>query len=202
MVGHGSTVVTCTDRPLAIDGALNFPVDEDLDHIVRGLAAIIVPAHRFLQVQGHRHRPRPPRRAGRLDQARERHRDIFYRKLPPPTGRARAWASIPAAAPTNIAARRSEKGPGTPHLCLIRSTANQVDQFGNYIGMTPEQFYAYVLGLARELDVPSSQVILGGDHLGPLTFAEKPEAEAMASPVNSSAGTSSPALPRYISTPV
>ena len=37
MVGHGSTVVTCTDRPLAIDGALNFPVDEDLDHIVRGL---------------------------------------------------------------------------------------------------------------------------------------------------------------------
>ena len=63
---------------------------------------------------------------------------------------------------------------------LIESTANQVDQFGGYIGMTPEQFYAYVLGLARELDVPSSQVILGGDHLGPLTFAEKPEAEAMA----------------------
>lgn len=85
---------------------------------------------------------------------------------------------------------------------LIESTANQVDQFGGYIGMTPEQFYAYVLGLARELDVPSSQVILGGDHLGPLTFAEKPEAEAMALAVNSSAGTSSPALPRYISTPV
>lgn len=42
MVGHGSTVVTCTDRPLAIDGALNFPVDEDLDHIVRGLAAIVL----------------------------------------------------------------------------------------------------------------------------------------------------------------
>lgn len=63
---------------------------------------------------------------------------------------------------------------------LIESTANQVDQFGGYIGMTPEQFYAYVLGLARELNVPSSQVILGGDHLGPLTFAEKPEAEAMA----------------------
>lgn len=42
MVGHGSTVVTCTDRPLAIDGALNFPVDEDLDHIVRGLAVIVL----------------------------------------------------------------------------------------------------------------------------------------------------------------
>ena len=62
---------------------------------------------------------------------------------------------------------------------LIESTANQVDQFGGYTGMTPEDFHRYVLELADELEVAHSQVILGGDHLGPLTFADKPEAEAM-----------------------
>ncbi len=62
---------------------------------------------------------------------------------------------------------------------LIESTANQVDQFGGYVGMTPERFYGYVLSLADELGVERDQVILGGDHLGPLTFAGRPEAEAM-----------------------
>ena len=63
---------------------------------------------------------------------------------------------------------------------LIEATANQVNQFGGYTGMKPADFYWNVLDMARRVGVPENQVILGGDHLGPLTWQNKPEAEAMA----------------------
>ena len=62
---------------------------------------------------------------------------------------------------------------------LIEATANQVDQFGGYSGMTPRKFYEWVQGLATEMGLPEELLILGGDHLGPLTFANRPESEAM-----------------------
>lgn len=62
---------------------------------------------------------------------------------------------------------------------LIEATANQVDQFGGYSGRTPEQFYAHVRQLAAESGLPEGRLILGGDHLGPLTFSDRPEREAM-----------------------
>lgn len=63
---------------------------------------------------------------------------------------------------------------------LIEATANQVNQFGGYTGMTPFDFYEYVNRLATECGISPNQVILGGDHLGPLTWTNLPEAEAMA----------------------
>ena len=63
---------------------------------------------------------------------------------------------------------------------LIEATANQSNQFGGYTGMKPTDFYQKVLAMAKEIGVPENQVILGGDHLGPLTWQDKPEAEAMA----------------------
>lgn len=63
---------------------------------------------------------------------------------------------------------------------LIEVTANQVDQYGGYTGMTPERFYAYMRSLADDCCFPEHKLILGGDHLGPLTFAGLPEKEAMA----------------------
>ncbi len=62
---------------------------------------------------------------------------------------------------------------------LIESTANQVDQNGGYTGMTPADFDRYVRDLARAVDFPDDKLILGGDHLGPLTVSKQPEAEAM-----------------------
>ena len=62
---------------------------------------------------------------------------------------------------------------------LIEATANQVDQDGGYTGMTPEMFVRYVEGIAAEMHFPMDKVILGGDHLGPLTRSNQPEAEAM-----------------------
>lgn len=62
---------------------------------------------------------------------------------------------------------------------LIESTANQVDQFGGYSGMTPKDFKDYVYGLAKEINYDTTKLFLGGDHLGPLTFAKYDEAKAM-----------------------
>lgn len=75
------------------------------------------------------------------------------------------------------AALKRAKELNTP--VLIEATANQVNQYGGYTGMLPKDFYGMVLKMAAELDVPESLIILGGDHLGPLTWQNLPEAEAM-----------------------
>ena len=62
---------------------------------------------------------------------------------------------------------------------LIEATANQVDQNGGYTGMTPKDFREFVLKKAKAIGVDESRIFLGGDHLGPLTFAALPEKEAM-----------------------
>ncbi len=53
---------------------------------------------------------------------------------------------------------------------LIESTANQVDQFGGYTGMKPKEYIDYIYDLADKNNFPKERIILGGDHLGPLTW--------------------------------
>lgn len=74
-------------------------------------------------------------------------------------------------------ALRRAKALNTP--TLIEATANQVNQFGGYTGMLPKDFYNMVLHLAKKMDLPESMVILAGDHLGPLTWQNLPQKEAM-----------------------
>lgn len=62
---------------------------------------------------------------------------------------------------------------------LIEATANQVNQEGGYTGMTPAEFHAFLESLARQEGLPAGRLLLGGDHLGPLTWRRLPEAEAM-----------------------
>ncbi len=62
---------------------------------------------------------------------------------------------------------------------LIEATANQVDQNGGYTGMKPIDFMNFVMEKAEKVGLSKDRIFLGGDHLGPLTFASKPEAEAM-----------------------
>lgn len=62
---------------------------------------------------------------------------------------------------------------------LIEATANQVNQYGGYTGMQPKDFYKKVFDMAKKLEVKEELIILGGDHLGPLTWQDEPEAEAM-----------------------
>jgi len=62
---------------------------------------------------------------------------------------------------------------------LIEATANQVNQYGGYTGMKPQDFRVYIEKIAGRMGFPMEKVILGGDHLGPLTWVHLNEAEAM-----------------------
>lgn len=73
-----------------------------------------------------------------------------------------------------------QRAKETNTILLIEATANQVDQYGGYTGMKPADFMEFIKKLAAEEDLPMSQIILGGDHLGPLTFAHYDEEKAMA----------------------
>lgn len=64
-------------------------------------------------------------------------------------------------------------------VALIEATANQVNQYGGYTGMQPADFAQYVRQLAYKTGLAEDRLILGGDHLGPLTWSGEPEAEAM-----------------------
>ncbi|MBR2530579.1 MAG: class II D-tagatose-bisphosphate aldolase, non-catalytic subunit [Lachnospiraceae bacterium] len=63
---------------------------------------------------------------------------------------------------------------------LVEATANQVNQFGGYTGMKPADYRDFVYKIADGIGFPKEKIILGGDHLGPLTWQDEPEAEAMA----------------------
>lgn len=73
-----------------------------------------------------------------------------------------------------------ERAKETSSVLLIEATANQVDQYGGYTGMKPADFMKFIQRLAGEEGIPMSQIILGGDHLGPLTFTRYNEDKAMA----------------------
>jgi D-tagatose-1,6-bisphosphate aldolase subunit GatZ/KbaZ len=64
-------------------------------------------------------------------------------------------------------------------VLLIESTSNQVDQFGGYTGMTPDDFVHYVRNLAESVGFPLDRLILGGDHLGPNAWQKETADSAM-----------------------
>lgn len=67
----------------------------------------------------------------------------------------------------------------TQQPVLIEATANQVNQYGGYTGMTPQDFADFVFHIADQMGCDRNLIFLGGDHLGPLTFRDIPEEEAM-----------------------
>ncbi len=66
---------------------------------------------------------------------------------------------------------------------LVEATANQVNQFGGYTGMRPAGYRDFVYQIADGVGFPREKLILGGDHLGPLTWQNEPEESAMAKSV-------------------
>lgn len=76
------------------------------------------------------------------------------------------------------AALQAGHAAGVP--LLIEATCNQVNQDGGYTGMTPADYRAQVLALARAEGVPEANVLLGGDHLGPNPWRHLSAQEAMA----------------------
>lgn len=55
---------------------------------------------------------------------------------------------------------------------LIEATANQVNQFGGYTGMKADDYRDFVYKIAKKVNFPVDKLILGGDHLGPLTWKD------------------------------
>jgi D-tagatose-1,6-bisphosphate aldolase subunit GatZ/KbaZ len=64
-------------------------------------------------------------------------------------------------------------------LLLVESTCNQVNQYGGYMGLTPEAFVGYVRDIAADCDLDPIQIMLGGDHLGPNPWQREPARSAM-----------------------
>lgn len=62
---------------------------------------------------------------------------------------------------------------------LIEATSNQVNQNRGYTDMTPMDFRNFVYEIADKIHFSREKIILGGDHMGPLPWAELPAAKAM-----------------------
>ena len=93
-------------------------------------------------------------------------------------GEARGIASICSAHPwvlreTLKASKTTEAHP------LIEATCNQVNQFGGYTGMRPQDFVNCVRRIAEGNAFPFENIILGGDHLGPNVWQNEPAESAM-----------------------
>ncbi|SHJ16596.1 D-tagatose-1,6-bisphosphate aldolase subunit GatZ/KbaZ [Clostridium cavendishii DSM 21758] len=73
-----------------------------------------------------------------------------------------------------------ERAKNTNEYVLIEATANQVNQYGGYTGMKPIDFKNFVYDIADKINFDKDKIILGGDHLGPLTWSKETEKEAMA----------------------
>jgi D-tagatose-1,6-bisphosphate aldolase subunit GatZ/KbaZ len=94
------------------------------------------------------------------------------------SGEQKGIVSVCASNPIVLtAALRTAKRYNT--VALIESTSNQVDQFGGYTGLTPDQFVKKVLTIAKTEKFSGDHILFGGDHLGPNTWQHLPSHEAM-----------------------
>ncbi len=61
----------------------------------------------------------------------------------------------------------------------VESTSSQVNQFGGYTGLTPEQFAHFVKSAGERAGLPTHRILLGGDHLGPFPWRTEAADAAM-----------------------
>ena len=102
---------------------------------------------------------------------------------------------------TRIIEENRRGGPAVPSVCsahpdvltaalllaeeldravVIEATSNQVNHRGGYTGWQPADFVAEVERRARGAGCDMDRVILGGDHLGPQAWKDRPPEAAMA----------------------
>lgn len=62
---------------------------------------------------------------------------------------------------------------------LVEATANQVNQYGGYTGMKPEDFRPFLENISQQAGLPVDRLILGGDHLGPVCWVDETADAAM-----------------------
>lgn len=91
-------------------------------------------------------------------------------------GQARGIPSVCSANPWVLAAacQQARQSP-----LLVEATCNQVNQFGGYTGMTPQDFADFIHNILESNGLPFDRLILGGDHLGPSPWQDESAASAM-----------------------
>lgn len=67
----------------------------------------------------------------------------------------------------------------TDATVLIEATCNQVNHRGGYTGMAPADFVKLVMKIAADMSCPPDKIVLGGDHLGPNPWRDRPAQEAL-----------------------
>lgn len=72
-----------------------------------------------------------------------------------------------------------ERAKELDSYAVIEATANQVNQFGGYTGMKPCDYKNMVYEIADKVGFEKEKIILGGDHLGPLTWQKEDPDTAM-----------------------
>ena len=100
---------------------------------------------------------------------------IARHKAGAPVGVTAVCSAHPLVLEAALAQARDDGG-----YLLVEATSNQVDQFGGYTGMTPADFRDLVLELADRQGLARERVVLGGDHLGPNRWRDRPAEEALA----------------------
>ena len=91
-----------------------------------------------------------------------------------PRGITSVCSAHPVVLAATLARAAANRGP-----VLIEATCNQVNQDGGYTGMTPADFRVFVHELADEAGYDPANLMLGGDHLGPNPWRDRPADEAM-----------------------
>ncbi|WP_424932346.1 D-tagatose-bisphosphate aldolase, class II, non-catalytic subunit [Amaricoccus macauensis] len=94
------------------------------------------------------------------------------------SGTPRGITSVCSAHPMVLAAALRH-GRKTGATVLIEATCNQVNHQGGYTGMQPQDFADLVTLIAMRERCPRDQILLGGDHLGPNPWRDRPAEEAM-----------------------
>jgi len=105
---------------------------------------------------------------------------LFFRSLirAQKRGEAAGICSVCSAHPLVLEAAM-ERAAMLDRPLLLEATANQINQFGGYMGMTPAEFRDMAYDACERAGLSKELLILGGDHLGPLTWSGEEEAEAM-----------------------
>lgn len=62
---------------------------------------------------------------------------------------------------------------------ICEATVNQVNQYGGYTGMTPQNYADMICSFAEEIGFDKKRLILAGDHLGPFAWKDLDEGDAM-----------------------
>ena len=91
--------------------------------------------------------------------------EVFFRKLVSDSKNGDGVAICSVCSSNELVLEAAlEEGIRNNRYVLIEATANQVNQYGGYTGMTPDRYFLWVSALANRIGLAPERLILGGDN--------------------------------------